>query len=323
MRRLLTSSVAGLVLAAGLTSAASAQEKISIAELSWDGARAIAYVMKAVIELRLGGEAEVKKAEAAVIMAGMDKGDGGLDVYPDLWMPNQGEKWTEYIDTRKTVDHNNTPYKGTQAIFIPTYVKEEHGVESIEDLLKDEVVALFDTDDNGKGEYWPGAPGWNSTNMWQIKFKSYGLDEKWEPFVVDDAIFKAQLDSRYKKKEPILFYYWTPEWVHAAYDITPIKEPARTEGCMEIYQPKDREDWLEASTFKCSHEDAEVWVAFSKSLYERNPRVANFFKNMTLDPATVNGWILQVGKEKLDPQDVAEEWVENNKAIVDKWLAES
>ena len=70
-------------------------------------------------------------------------------------------------------------------------------------------------------------------------------------------------------------------------------------------------------------QDAEVWVAFSKSLYQRNPRVANFFKNMTLDPATVNGWILQVGKEKLDPQDVAEEWVENNKAIVDKWLAES
>ncbi len=30
-----------------------------------------------------------------------------------------------------------------------------------------------------------------------------------------------------------------------------------------------------------------------------------------------------VGEEKLDPQDVAEEWVENNKETVDKWLAES
>jgi glycine betaine/proline transport system substrate-binding protein len=241
MTKFVKTSLAGIALAVALGGAAQAQETVAIGELSWDGQRAISYVMKAVIELRLGSKAEIKKAEAAVVMASMDKGDGGLDVYADMWMPNQTEKWNKYIDEAGTVDHNAAPYPGTQAIFVPTYIAEQ-GVRTIDDLKKPEVAAMFDSDGNGKGEYWPGAPGWNSTNRWAIKFRSYGLDDLWEAVPVDDAIFKSQLDGAYRKKNAILFYYWTPEWIHAAYDITPIEEPARYEGCEEVFQTADRED---------------------------------------------------------------------------------
>ncbi len=319
MTKFVKTSLAGVALAVALGGAAQAQETVAIGELSWDGQRAISYVMKAVIELRLGSKAEIKKAEAAVVMASMDKGDGGLDVYADMWMPNQTEKWNKYIDEAGTVDHNAAPYPGTQAIFVPTYIAEQ-GVRSIDDLKKPEVAAMFDSDGNGKGEYWPGAPGWNSTNRWAIKFKSYGLDDLWEAVPVDDAIFKSQLDGAYRKKDAILFYYWTPEWIHAAYDITPIEEPARYEGCEEVYQTADREDWLEASKFDCVSNDAEVWNAFSMSLHERNPKAACFLKNMVLNPDMVNGWILRIGRDKEDPQDMAEEWVEANPEIVDVWL---
>ena len=304
---------------ATLSAGAHAKEEISIGELSWDGARAIGYVMKAVIELRLGGAAELKKSESAVIMASMDKGDGGLDVYPDMWMPNQQEKWDLYIEKNGTVDHNKAGYTGTQAVFVPTYMYEK-GIKSIADLKNPEIAAMFDSDGNGKGEYWPGAPGWNSTNRWAVKFKSYGLEDLWEGVPVDDAIFKSQLDSAYTKEEPIMFYYWTPEWIHAAYDVTALEEPPRFDGCEEMYQPKDREDWYEASTFNCVSKDATVWNAFSKSLYERAPKTACFLKNMVLDPDIVNSWILKVGRDKMDPQDMAEEWVEENEATVDRWL---
>ena len=65
------------------------QEQVVISELNWTGAKAIAYVLKAVIELRLGGKAEIKGGDPAVVFAAMDKGDGGIDVYSDLWMPSQ------------------------------------------------------------------------------------------------------------------------------------------------------------------------------------------------------------------------------------------
>lgn len=302
---------------ATLATGAFAQEKVTISNLTWTGANAIEYVIKAIIEGPMGGEAEVVAgmSDTALIMAGMDKGDGSIDVHADLWMPNQQANWDKYIDGAKSVD-NNVSYLGTQSMYVPAYLKDKVG--SFEDLADPNVAALFDKDGNGKGEYWAGDASWSSTKMWQVKFRSYGLDELWEPEIVSDATFKAQLKSAIGNEKPILFYYWTPEWIHAAYDLAPLEEPARTEGCMEL--KLDQEDWLEASKFGCKHADANVFIAFSKSLETRNPPVATMLKNMKLDPATVNDWILKIGRDEQDPQDVAEAWVAENMDTVKGWM---
>jgi len=299
-------------------SMASAQDaSVKIGDLTWTGARAIGHVIQAVIEGPLGGEAEIVTglSDGSVIAQGMDKGDGSVDVYTDLWMPNRKAIWDEFIDGAGTVGHN-VPYLGTQKMYVPAYLADQVG--SVEDLSKPEVAAMFDKDGNGKGEYWAGDAGWNSTKMWQIKFKSYGLDELWEPEILPDATFKAQLKTAVQREQPILFYYWTPEWVHAAYEISPIAEPARTDGCENVNL--DNEDWLEVSEFSCSSNDAEIFVAYSKSLEERNPPVAKFLSQMKLDPSVVNEWILKIGRDELDPRDVAEDWVNNNMDIVNGWI---
>ena len=70
--------------------AANAQEKVSISDLSWTGAKAIGHVIKAVIDGPLGSEAEIVEglSDQAVVAEGMDKSDGSVDVYTDMWMPN-------------------------------------------------------------------------------------------------------------------------------------------------------------------------------------------------------------------------------------------
>ena len=301
----------------GLATAAHAQEKVAISDLNWTGAEAIAYVIKAVIEGPLGSEAEIIKglSDQAIIAEGIDKGDGSVDVYTDLWMPNQQPIWDKFVDGAQSMGVNE-PYLGTQAAFVPAYMTDM--VTSFEDLANPEIAAMFDKDGNGKGEYWAGDAGWKSTKMWQVKFKSYGLSELWEPEIVSDATFKAQLQAAYAAEQPILFYYWTPEWLHAAYDIVPLSEPERTEGCMDLNL--DQEDWLEASSFGCKHADALVYVGHSKSLEQRNPAAAKFLSQIKLDPDVVNGWILQIGRDKEDPQDVAETWVAENPDTVNSWI---
>ncbi len=300
-----------------LVTAAQAQEKVMISDLNWTGATAIAHVIKAVIEGPLGFEAGIIDglSDQAIIAEGMDKGDGSVDVYTDMWMPNQQAIWDKYIVEAQSVGHNE-PYLGTQSAFVPAYMTDK--VKSFSDLANPEIAAMFDKDGNGLGEYWAGDAGWQSTKMWQVKFKSYGLTELWEPEIVSDSTFKAQLQSAYTTEQPILFYYWTPEWLHAAYDIVPLAEPDRTEGCMDL--KLDQEDWLEASTFGCKHEDALVYVAYSKSLDQRNPAAAKFLSQIKLDPAVVNGWILKIGRDSEDPQDVAEAWVAENMETVNSWI---
>ncbi|MEL6436686.1 MAG: glycine betaine ABC transporter substrate-binding protein, partial [Pseudomonadota bacterium] len=216
MKALKTSvAVAALTLA---TTSAFAQEKITFSDLSWNGAQAIGHVLSTIIEEQMGSDAEIVSGmnQAAVIFAGMDKGDGSIDVMTDVWMPNQQALWDEYIEGNQTVVVNE-PYKGTSNIYVPTYMTDK--VKSIEDLKNPEIAAMFDTDGNGKGEYWAGDVSWQSTKRWQIKFKSYGLDSLWEPNIVSGDTFKAGLAAAYAASQPQLFYYWTPEALHVQYDL--------------------------------------------------------------------------------------------------------
>jgi glycine betaine/proline transport system substrate-binding protein len=318
------------------TAISQSKERVVISEQSFAGSKAVSYVLKAVIETRLGGEVEIKLADTAVATIAMDKGDGQIDVISDFWMPNHNARWFEYVEQRKTVLHNNESYSGIQRLWIPGYMQDEHGIYSFDDLKKPEIAKLFDTDGNGLGEYWPGAPGWGSTQIWMVKMRTSGLDELFEHTIVDQAVFLNKLDSDYKKKLPLLFYYWTPEWVPQAYDIRPLKEAPFTgykgdnakdsplyagdKGCFELYNPRETQDWLERSHITCQNPDAEIWVLYSKTLVDRAPKAAQFLKQVKLDPVEVSKWIGLIARDQKDAQDMAEEWVLQNKEIVDEWI---
>ena len=319
MKSIAHTMIAGLMLL-GAATAAKAETKVTIGDLNWTGPQATAAVIKTIIKKRLGGEAEIVAglSDQAIIAAGMDKGDGSVDVYTELWMPNQQSIWDKYIDGAKTIAHNK-PYAGTEKLFVPAYMADR--VKTIEDLRDPQIAALFDSDGNGKGEYWPGDAGWKATKVWQIKFRDYGLSDLWEPIVYSDGTLKTQLKSAYEAQKPILFYYWTPEWIHAAYQLQALEgEPDSTPDCSSL--KLDQEDWLAASKFNCAHPDSAVYVAYSKSLEKRNPAAAKFLSQIQLDPAVVNQWILSIGRDGLSPQEVAEAWVDDpaNAAMIDAWV---
>lgn len=117
----------------------------------------------------------------------------------------------------------------------------------------------------------------------------FAPDELWESAILLDATFKAQLKTATQREQPFLFYYWTPESAHAAYETTPIKEPACYDDCEK--HNRDAEDWLKTSKFDCASSDAMILVSYPKSLEEGNPPVAKFLSQMQLDPAVVNGQI--------------------------------
>ena len=326
----------GIALAIGLPGMATAKEKVVIGELTWDGGLAIGHVLKTIIEVRLGGQAELVLADQPVIFAAMNKGDGSIDVHPDFWMPNQAGLWKKYIaeGSRETVLVNR-PYQAQQGLFIPKYVKERYGIKSVQDLSNPKIAKLFDSDGNEKGEFWAGAPGWASTNIENVKAKSYGYGRYFEALVVPVAIFQAKLKTQYRRKKPILFYYWTPEWVHTAYELVQLEEPPfdgyamdskkddplySPDGCWRMYQPKDDRDWYEKSHITCAWPEAKVYMAYTASLTKRSPQIARFLSQVTLTPEMVGEWILNMVIEKQDPAEVAETWVTTNPEIISQWL---
>ena len=191
--------------------------RIVIAESDWDAALVIKSVLAIVLEERLGFEVETVPAELAVAFAAMDRGDGSIDVTPDFWLPNQADKYDRYVapGSKESVLVNDRPYAGEQGLFIPGYVQDQYKIYRAEDLANPEIAKLFDSDNNGLGEYWAGPAGWNTVPINQLKARSYGYEEYFEPLILGEAIFKSKLEADIAASRPVLFYYWKPEWIHA------------------------------------------------------------------------------------------------------------
>jgi glycine betaine/proline transport system substrate-binding protein len=321
--------LAGLVAALIIASAvpAYAKDKVVIGEQSWTGAVAIQNIMKAVIEKYLDGEVSFLLVAEEAMYPALDKGDGSIDVVPDLWSQHTTAMLNEFVlpGSKESIRLNKTPYKGTEGIFVPGYVQEKLNIRKVADLAKPEIAKTFDTDGDGKGEYWAGAVGWEATNHSMVRAKSYGFDKFFTASTVEQPVFLAQLAAAYQRKEPIVFYYWAPEWIFASYDLRMLEEPPfdgwssedkksdpqyKADGCYKFYQPGNNPDWLEKSSITCAQPPTDVYVARSKALDERAPKIGKFLEQISFTPDMVNEWILAIDQEKKDPLEVAKKWVE-------------
>lgn len=325
-----------LVLAA---TGAEAKTKVVIGELDWAGSRAIEQVLNQVMTEYLDAEVSTIAAAQEALYEALDKGDGTADIVADMWADHLPAQMKNYVlpGGRETIILNKTPYLGTEGIFIPKYVSDEHGVKALADLAKPEVAKLFDSDGNGLGEMWAGSVGWESLGHSQVRAKSYGFDKTMELTTVEQAVAVAQLKDAIERKRPIAFYYWTPEWVHAAYELQRLEEPEFTgytmesvkgterynaNGCYTFYQPAERNDWLEASDIKCGQPPTRVYIAHSKALKERDPKISQFLTQVTLNADDVNQWILDMEVNGKPVEEVAKVWIDANRTKIEgEWLA--
>lgn len=324
MKKLLTGlALSAAVGFAGAGQAASA-ETIDIAELNWAGSSGAANVIKIIVEEYLGEKTNIIGGDELALFEGMAKNDGSVDIFPDMWTVQLSAQWDQYIapGSEESVKVNAVPYVGAEGIFVPGYVQDEFGISSIEQMKDPEIAKLFDTDGNGKGEYWTGAAGWQSVDYNAVKAKSMGFADYWEPVVVEVPVFEGMLDAAYKKEQPILFYYYTPEWIFGAYDLRKLDETPYSEDCHHFIQQGEDADWFEKSEITCAQPDVPIHMAYAASLEERAPKVAQFMSQMTVTVEMVSDWIKQITYDGRDAATVAREWVDANRDLIEtEWLA--
>ncbi len=315
----LRTKLAGAISALLLGTGAAQAESVNIGAPAWTGAQAIAHLIQEIVVTKIGGTAELVPGNNAAIFQAMDQGKGDIDVHPDVWLPNQETFTKKYVDEAGTVTLSSNSYEGKQSFCVSKNFSEANGVTSIFDLARPEIAKLMDSDGNGKGEIWIGAPGWASANVNEVKVRDYGLSPFMEPIRADQAVMTARVGDAIKKEEGYAFYCYSPHAIWFQHDIVRLEEPAFDPEKYIALQPSDDPDWFAKS--KVMSEDAlkNVQIAFSNSLKDRSPAIADLLANIALDGETVSGFAFEIegGKE---PADVAKEWVANNSDRVDSWL---
>ncbi len=314
MKKLLISTAFALSMAGAVSA-----EEVKIGAPAWTGAQAIAHLIAEIVETRMGGEAELVPGNNASIFQAMGQGKGDIDVHPDVWLPNQQSFTDKYVEGEGTVILSDNSYEGKQSFCVSRAFSEANNVTSIFDLARPEIAALMDSDGNGKGEIWIGAPGWASANVNEVKVRDYGLMPFMEPIRADQAVMTATVGDSIRKEMGYAFYCYSPHAIWFQHDIVRLSEPPFDPEQYIAIQPSDDPDWFEKS--KVMTEDAlkNVQIAYSGTLPDRSPAIADLLANIQLDGETVSDFAFQIEGGK-DPADVARDWVAANSERVDSWL---
>ncbi|WP_299792453.1 glycine betaine ABC transporter substrate-binding protein [uncultured Marivita sp.] len=297
-----------------------ASEEVKIGVPSWTGAQAIAHVLGEVVTSRIGGQVEYVPGNNATIFQAMDQGKGDIDVHPDVWLPNQESFTKQYVDEAGTVTLSSNPYQGNQGFCVSKQFGEANNITDIADLGRPDIAALMDSDGNGKGELWIGAPGWASANVNEVKVRDYGLLDFIEPIRAEEAVKTARIKDSIAKGEGYAFYCYEPHAVWFMFDVMMLTEPTFDEAKYVMVQPSDDPNWYENSMVATKDALKDVQIAWSNSLEERSPAIAEFFANFSLNAEDVSQLAFEISANGRDPAEVAAEWVNANSDRVDGWL---
>lgn len=290
-----------------------ARKNVIIAEQSWTGSTVICQVMKYAVEEKLNIPVKIKLLNGSVTWVGMDKGD--VDIFSDIWETAEIQSMKKYTEDKKTCEVVLSYPQAPQGWFIPRYVSEKYGIKTLEDLKGKEKI--FDMDGDGQGELWGGPTSWKVNEITSIKIRDYGLD--FENLGVEQWAWLTTLKAAVVKKQPVIFYYWKPEWLFTQYDLVKIQEPAYDPAKYKYVQKQP-----EKSKITCEMQPTDVWVGISKKMKSRLPKAYQFFKNWSIPIDEVNHLIAMVtdlpDNPEMSPADAAKKWVEEHPEIVNTWL---
>ena len=319
MVKKLTGLATTAMLTAGLSAGAWGAD-VTIGVPNWPSVNITANIIKVIAEDNFGVDVELVPSSNAVIFKAMDRGKGDIDVHPEVWMPNQANLAKEYVEKNKTVSMSTKPYAAVQGICVTKMTQEQHGIKSVLDLVNPDVSKLFDSDGDGRGELWVGAPGWASTNVEKVKARDYGYGEFFELTTIEETLVLAQLDDAVTKKRPFVFFCYGPHHMFQLHDLVQLEEPAYEEAKWKMVQPTDDPDWFNKSKINVAWPATNVHIAYSKQLDGKVPEVTKLLTNIQLNSALVSSWTYALVVDKQEAAEYAKKWVADNPDVVNQWL---
>jgi glycine betaine/proline transport system substrate-binding protein len=186
-----------------------------------------------------------------------------------------------------------------------TYVSEQYGITSVEQLDNEEFVELFDVDDDGVGDVLGCDAAWKCAAINDEMIADYGLEGMYEQKYGAEAMMTVAIEGHMKKSEPVLFYFYTPHPIFVKFPIgesvTILEDPLGSWGELATIRKFGNKEWVEA-----------------------NPKAAELVRQIKMTQDDV-GWSMAEIEARGDDVEtltaIAREWMAANQAAVDSWVA--
>ncbi len=303
--------VAACAVLGGGSAAASAQKcgTVTLNDQAWAGATANTYVAKNVLEKFLGCSTKITQITEIPVYQAL--ADGKTDVVLEDWQ--HVDQYKQYIQKQHTVVMGGpNGVVGHIGWFIPTYLMKQHpefktwkGLKGKEDVFKS-------PESGSQGMFLGGDPSYVQKD--QELFKALGLNFKFVSVGAEPAQV-ARWTQLYKQKKPVIFYWYTPQYLNTQYQLSEVQLPARFKGCQD-----DSKAGGDVAKYKCAYDKTIINKVFSAKFAKSGSpayAVLKRFKWTNKDQEIVAKWI---AGDHMKPDDAAKKWIAANQAKVNVWL---
>lgn len=306
-------AVAALLAGSPLPSLAQAADLV-ISAPNWPSGQATANILKVGIEKEFGLQAEVKPMGTMNAFAGIETGT--VDVQPEIWRPNFDELVKKYVDEKGVVTlagHDIAAWQGLCAT--PAAAGT---IKTVADLSDPEKTKILDTDGDGRGEMWIGAPTWLSTGIERVRAASYGYAADLTLVEAEEDVAMAAVDAAIATDQPMVFYCYAPHHIFQLHELSRLEEPAHDAAKWKLVPAQDPL-WITKSSATTAWDAAHFQIGYGTAFAQKQPQVARFLEHVDFTADEVTQMSYALGVERQPPLDYAKKWVEQNAARVEGW----
>ena len=303
-------ALAALMLAPGAALAeVESDEPIIIVQNNWTSQLVLSYVVGKTLE-EMGYTVEYAPSDSQLQFQAM--ADNDMDFQVEAWEGSMKSAFEKAVENGM-VDAGTHSAATREEWWIPNYVLETcPGAASWEGLNRcAEQFATAETKPKGR---FVGPPAdWGKNYSDRVK----ALEMDFEAINVGQAAtLWAELQSAYDRKEPIVLFNWTPNFIESKFEGQFVDFPAPSDACNEVKEwgpnPNATGDcgaphsgWLKkAASPRFAEEWPGAWAAVQK---------------IDFNNAQIAAAALMVDVDGMEPEEAAEKWIEDNADIVASW----
>lgn len=302
------------VLAAALAAPGLAQDSedpIVIPTHNWSSQIVMSHIVGQMLE-EMGLEVEYVSTDSQAVYEAIRLGDAAMAL--EVWEGAFGPAFEEALAKGGIEEVGEHDAVTREDWWYPEWTNEAcPGLPSWEAL--NECAEKFATPATGdKGRFLGGPVDW-------LKHDQERVDALDMDFVVVNAgsasALWAELEAAERRKQPIVLFNWTPNFVEAVWPGEFVEFPEYFEGCKEDASLGPNPD----ATYDCGNPaDGYLKKAAWEGVKEKWPSAHALLQNVNFTNPQIAEMAKLVDVEELEPEDAAVEWLETNEDVWRPWV---
>lgn len=205
---------------------------------------------------------------------------------------------------------------------------EQYNIKTIEQLADPKLAKLFDSDGDGKANLVGCNPGWACELILDHHMEAYGLQDTVENDRGQYITLLGEAITRYQQGGSIFFYAYYPHWVATVLKLDqdvvwlPVSSTKLPGDRLQDLTAEDTS--IEGVNYGFSQ--AKQRIVANKKFLAAHPKIKRWLELVRIPIEDMNAESLRIMEGENRPDDVrrhAEDWFEQNKELVDGWLAEA